>query len=147
MARIKLEFESPALFKTNIIVRIADINYGGHLGNDSLLSMIHEARILFYKSIGVDEIKFFNCSMIMADVAIMYKHEGFHNDSLQFEITVTDFTNNGFDLQYRITKKINDQEVLVAIAKTGMVCFNYENKKIQPVPIEFIDIIKDLKNK
>ena len=45
MGRVKIKFpaENP-LFITTIHVRIGDINYGGHVGNDAILSIIHEAR-------------------------------------------------------------------------------------------------------
>jgi len=45
MARIKIEIPDKFIYKTEIPIRITDINYGGHLGNDSLLSIIHEARV------------------------------------------------------------------------------------------------------
>ncbi|MCU0364969.1 MAG: hypothetical protein MUE93_04775 [Ignavibacteriaceae bacterium] len=40
MPRIKIETPDKFIFSTEIPIRITDINYGGHLGNDSLLSII-----------------------------------------------------------------------------------------------------------
>ena len=37
MPRIKLELHEILIYSTEIPVRITDINYGGHLGNDSIL--------------------------------------------------------------------------------------------------------------
>ena len=47
MPRIKLELPEKLVFSTEIPVRITDINYGGHLGNDSILSIVQEARVRF----------------------------------------------------------------------------------------------------
>jgi acyl-CoA thioesterase FadM len=47
MPRIKLKPLSEYSFHTDIVVRTTDLNYGGHLGNDKLLSLIHEARVAF----------------------------------------------------------------------------------------------------
>ncbi len=47
MARVKLDLPDAFEFTTEIQVRIGDINYGGHLGNDTVLSLIHEARVRF----------------------------------------------------------------------------------------------------
>ena len=40
MARIKLDMPDNYIFSTELPVRISDINYGGHLSNDAMLSML-----------------------------------------------------------------------------------------------------------
>ena len=52
MARVHLEPLTNYPFATTINVRTTDLNYGGHLGNDRLLSLVHEASAgfrLFYR--------------------------------------------------------------------------------------------------
>jgi acyl-CoA thioesterase FadM len=137
MARIKLDFPEKVIFTTTMNVRITDINYGGHLGNDALLSMIHEARVRFFNSMNANEINFFNTSVIMGDVAIQYKGESFYNDELLFEIAVNDLSAKSFDIWYKVTKHGNP----IAVAKTGMVCFNYKERKTENVPSPFVEII------
>ena len=45
MARLKLEFpEDQYCYSSQLTVRTTDINAGNHLGNDSMISMISEAR-------------------------------------------------------------------------------------------------------
>jgi hypothetical protein len=39
MARVKIDLPDKFIFKTEIPIRINDINYGGHLGNDAVLSI------------------------------------------------------------------------------------------------------------
>lgn len=135
MARIKIDLPEKFIFSTEIAVRIDDINYGGHLGNDSILSLIHEARLRFLKNFGYSELEIGGASLIMGDVAIVFKSEGFHEDIITIEVTANDFSNFGFDLFYKLTNKKTRKDI--AYAKTGMVCFDYKNRKVMKVPEEF----------
>ncbi len=135
MARIKIELPSHFHFKTEITIRVTDINYGGHLGNDSLLSIIQEARVQFLNSIGSTELNFFRVAMIMSDVAVVYKSEGFYGEVLVIEIAVAEISRVGFELLYKVSELKSNREV--AIAKTGMVSFDYKNRKVVSVPDEF----------
>jgi acyl-CoA thioesterase FadM len=135
MARIKLDIPKQFQYSTEIDIRIADINYGNHMGNDALLSMMHEARIRFFKNYGCQELDMFGVALIMSDVAIQYKTEAYHGDVLTIEMTAYDFGVTSFDLFYYITRKA-DQKV-IAVAKTNMVCYNYQEKKMKDVPATF----------
>lgn len=136
MARIKLQLPAHFSFTTQISVRITDVNYGGHLGNDAMLSLIHEARMQYLQHFGFTELSLGNASLIMSDVAIEFKSEAFYGDVLQVQVTVGEFSRSGFELFYRFTKTIEGKERIVALAKTGMVCYDYNEKKVVPVPEE-----------
>ncbi|RMF54479.1 MAG: thioesterase, partial [Calditrichaeota bacterium] len=43
MARLKLTLPEKFHFTTELSIRISDVNYANHLGNDAVLSLIHEA--------------------------------------------------------------------------------------------------------
>jgi acyl-CoA thioesterase FadM len=58
MARIKLQLPQQFIFSTLIPVRITDINYGNHVGNDAILSLLHEARMQFLNKAGYTELEF-----------------------------------------------------------------------------------------
>ena len=135
MSRIKIELPEKFIYKTEIPIRITDINYGGHFGNDSLLSIVHEARIRFFKSLGFDELDVEGVGIIMIDAQIQYKQEGFYGDILIIEIALTEFTSVGCDFVYRVTNKNTNKEI--ALAKTGIVFFDYEKRKTASVPAEF----------
>ncbi|MDQ3190712.1 MAG: thioesterase family protein [Bacteroidota bacterium] len=135
MSRVKIEMPENYIFSTEIKIRINDINYGGHLGNDSLLSIIHEARLQFLNNFGYSEIEIEGAALIMADSSIIYKSEGFYGDVLQIQINAGDFTKCGFDLYYNILNKKSRKQV--AAAKTGLVFFDYSKRKIQEVPEKF----------
>jgi len=140
MPRVKILLPDKFLFSTFIPLRITDVNYGGHVGNDSILSLIHEARIQFLKEFGLTEMEFGGVSLIMSDVAIEFKNEIFYEDRLNAFITITDINRVGFDMVYKLVKTNSEKEVLVAIAKTGMVCFDYAKKKIAAVPQQVIEL-------
>ncbi|WMJ71682.1 thioesterase family protein [Cytophagaceae bacterium ABcell3] len=132
MGRIKIDFPESVLFSTDIAVRITDINYGRHVGNDAYLSIIHEARMRFLQSYNLGELDFVGTALIMSDSAVVYKSEAYYGMTLQVEITPADFTKYGFDLYYRIVDKATGQEIL--LAKTGMVCFDYNTRKVTALP-------------
>lgn len=77
MGRIELNMPQQYSFSTEVEVRIGDINYGGHLGNDALLSLIHEARMRYFAALGYTELSLGGVGTIMADSAIVYKSEAF----------------------------------------------------------------------
>jgi acyl-CoA thioesterase FadM len=142
MARIKIGLPEKFIFKTEIPIRITDINYGGHLGNDSLLSLIHEARVRFLNHLGYSESNVEGSGIIMIDAGVQYKSEGFYGDELLVEVAVNDFSGIGCDFIYRVTNKNTLKEI--ALAKTGIVFFNYEKRKTAPVPELFKKKIEEL---
>ena len=142
MPRIKIVLPNKFIFRTEIQIRITDLNYGGHLGNDSLLSIIHEARVRFLQYLGYSESNVEGNGIIMIDAGVQYKSEGFYGDELLIEIAVNDFTEIGCDFVYRLTNKNSKKEI--AVAKTGIVFFNYEKRKTAPVPPEFKKKIEEL---
>lgn len=70
---MKLELPNRFQFTTDLNVRIGDINYGGHLGNDAMLSLIHEARVQFLKRLRYAEHNIEGVGIIMADAVVVYK--------------------------------------------------------------------------
>ncbi|WP_315824787.1 thioesterase family protein [Paraflavitalea speifideaquila] len=115
---------------------MTDLNYGGHVGNDTILSIIQEARVRFLQHYGYGELNIAGLGLIMSDVAIEFKQELFYTDQVKVSVTANDFTKVSFDLYYKLEKETAGKTVLVAIAKTGMVCFDYERKKVAAVPEE-----------
>jgi acyl-CoA thioester hydrolase len=142
MARIKLTIPEKKIFATKIAVRITDINYGNHVGNDALVSIIHEARLQWLTSLNYTELSIENAALIMADLAVEYKAESFYGDILLIDISIGEITNVSFEIFYEITTVRNDKTLLIAKAKTGMVCYDYEAKKVVNVPEKFLQIIK-----
>lgn len=136
MARVKIAIPDRFSFCTSMEVRVTDLNYGAHLGNDALLGMLHEARLRFFKWLGFDsELDGFDGNgIIMADAALTYKSEAFLGDQLKVEVACDDVSRVGFDVVYRVTHKDNGKEV--AIGKTGIIYFDYTFRKVLPLSEE-----------
>jgi len=134
MARLKLDLPTEFRFRTSLTVRVTDLNYGNHLGNDAVLGMIHEARVRWLASMGYSELDVEGVGIIMADCAIVYKAQGFLGEGLTVAVAAGDFSRIGCDLFYLLTKA-NGTEV--ARAKTGIVFFDYRTQAARPVPAGF----------
>ncbi len=141
MARVKIELPKEFIFKTEIPICINDINYGGHLGNDAVLSIVHEARLRFLKQHNFTELNVGGTGIIMVDAAVQYKAEGLHGDIILVEIAVADITGVGCDFVYRCT--IKNTGTVIAIVKTGIVFYDYDKKKVISMPERFISVIME----
>jgi acyl-CoA thioester hydrolase len=137
VARIELNLPDDFSFSTDVRVRISDINYGNHLGNDALLALVHEARLQFLQSRGFSELDIDGCGLILADAVIVYKSQGFHGDLLTILAAVDDFNKYGCDFFFKVIQKNSGKEV--ARAKTGIVFFDYNRQKMAAVPSAFLD--------
>lgn len=136
MERIKLSLTDQFTFSTTITIRITDLNYGGHVGNDVFLSLIHEARQQFLRHHGYKELDFAGIGLIMIDAAVEYKWELNYGDAVKISVAALGFDKLGFDLHYLLQVEQDGQYKLAAKAKTGMLCYNYDLKKKVPVPAE-----------
>jgi len=136
VGRIKLEMPTVYPFRTELTVRITDINYGGHLGNSDVLALMHEARVRFLKTFGYSEINVEGYGTIMLDSVVIYKAQAFAGEVLQIEVAAGDFSRIGCDIFYRITKKEGGAEVV--LAKTGIAVFDYANQKRVSPPEAFV---------
>jgi acyl-CoA thioesterase FadM len=134
MARIKLEIPEKVIGTFTIPVRISDINYGNHVGNDAFVSIIHEARLQWLKQYGYTELQVEGIGLIMSDLALEFKNESFYGDVVEVRLGAGDITRVGFDLYYQLFAKRNTENILLANAKTGMVCYDYEASKVAPIP-------------
>lgn len=129
MARIKIDIPSIKLTEINIPVRITDVNYGNHVGNDAFVSIIHEARLQWLKQAGCSELNFGNAALIMGDLFIEYKNESFYGDIITVSIFAGEVSRVSFELYYQLTTERNGNQRLLANCKTTMICFDYANRK------------------
>ncbi len=137
MARIKLTTPEKIIAKINLQVRITDINYGNHLGNDSLVSLLHEARAKWLSSLGYSELNLEGVSLIMNELAVNYHSESFYADELEISLAIGEISKVAFELYYIVEAIRNEEKKLIAKAKTGMVCFDYRIKKTVAIPEKF----------
>ena len=133
MARVKIDLPERVVFTCEIPVRITDVNYGGHVGNDSLLAFLHEARVQFLGHFGFSEQDAGGRGIIMADAVLVYKSEIFYGEILTIDVGLADVQRHGLDVTYKVSSKGKE----VARAKTGIVFFDYERRAISSMPEEF----------
>ncbi len=134
MNRIKIALPDHFPFHTEMKIRITDLNYGGHVGNDVFLTLIHEARQQFLINYGYTELSFEGVGLIMADAVLEYKKELNYGDTVKISVCAADFDKLGFDLFYKIELIQTDDVVLAGKAKTGMICYDYAAKKKTQIP-------------
>jgi acyl-CoA thioester hydrolase len=142
MPRLKIELPHRLLTSVSIPVRITDINYGNHLGNDSVVSIIHEARVQFLKHHGFTELNIAGTALIMSELQVEYKNESFYNDVLEINLFCGEISGVSFELFYEMSVKRNANPIIIALAKTGMVCYDYTIKKVMAVPEELRNILE-----
>lgn len=114
MARIRLHFlDHQFCYTTQLAVRITDINGARHLGNDSMISTISEARARFLFDFGVEESA--DEQIIVTDLATTYLAEVYASK-----------------LANDIAKQEND-DALEAVRKSG------KSQILSPVPAERVE--------
>jgi acyl-CoA thioester hydrolase len=144
MARLSIELPEKFIFTTEIIIRGSDLNYGNHVGHDRLLTIMQDARITLYRQFGFkNELNFEgSVGQVIADVCVVYKSESFLGDLLVCRIAASDFSKYGFDLLYLLSNKASGKEI--ARAKIGIVCFDYDKRKVASIPKILMDKLQSL---
>ncbi len=139
MSRIKLTIQREYEFRHTITLQPRDINYGGHMGNDALVSLLGTARVAMLHSMGFTELHLggHKTGVIMSDLSVNFKAEAFMLEELHIDTHVGEFTRTGFRLFHRVTRG----ETLVALAETGMVTFDYVSRRPSPVPGAFFNAL------
>jgi acyl-CoA thioester hydrolase len=132
MARIQFELPEQFRFHTDIQIYISHVNQGGHLDNAQLLTLVSEARLRFFKSLGYTESNVDGCPIVVGDLLAQYKSEGFHGETMCIRMEPADFNPYGFDLVFQMTDKDSGREV--ARGKTGIVFVRPDAKKATPMP-------------
>lgn len=141
MARVKLQIPPNKIATLTIPVRITDINYGNHLGNDAFVSIIHEARMQWLQQYGYTELNIEGAGLILADLIVEFKNESFYRDVIEVNIFVGEIVKVSFELYYQLFTKRNDKVIELALAKTGIVCYDYAAKKVMSIPVKLNDIL------
>lgn len=134
MSRLHLELPDNTVHRTTLKVRVTDLNYGNHLGNNALLGLLHEARLDWFRALGyTDERNLGGAGIIMADAAIIYQSEAFLGEELSIELRAGDISRVAFDLFYVVMAG----ERSVAQAKTAIVFFDYNKRRATSMPAAF----------
>lgn len=126
MGRVQIELPERFAFSTDLEVRVADLNYGNHLGNDGVLSLLHEARRRYLRSLGEDEIGADGLGFVIADAAVVYRAQAFYGDRLTVDVAAGEFQSRSCAFFHRARRA---DGVTVAEARLGVVCFDFKAQK------------------
>ena len=140
MSRLKIDIPNNQIAVSHTRVRISDINYGNHVGNDAFVLFIHEARLQWLQQNNFTELDVAGTGLIMSDLSFEFKNECFYGEEVSIVISVGEISKVGFELYYQLSCKRKDEIILLGKAKTGMVCYDYQNKKVAVIP----DVLKKM---
>ncbi len=136
MPRVKLEEQPHYEFRHTLTIRVTDLNYGGHLSNDALVGLIHEARVNLMRTLDCSELDLGDrkTGLIMVDLVVNFLQEGFMFDELQIDSHIGGLSSKSF----RIFQRILKSGKLLALAETGWLAFDYAERKTVPLPQTFL---------
>lgn len=137
MERVKIDLPDELEFSAGLDVRIGDVNYGGHLGNAAILTLLQEARLRFLARDGFSEKDSGGCGLIQTDAAIQYLSQAFHGEALRVEVGIGESDRLGFAFLYRIRAVADGREI--ARARTCMLFFDYARSRVTRMPEAFRD--------
>lgn len=134
-------------FSSELKLRITDLNYGNHMGNDTVLGLVHEFRVQFFNHFKQSELSFFERAIIMSDSAIQYRSQGFWNQLIHANIWFIPCSDTRFDLYYQLYSNdpIKNKPKDVALIKTGQVFFDYEKQRVAPPSEKSLDMYNTFK--
>ena len=121
-------------------VRVGDINYGGHMGNDKSLLIFHDARIRFLESLGYSEMFIGdNTGIIMSEAHVYFKKEVLLHDILSVDVSVSELSASSFTLSYHVFRQQDGAEVIHG--STKIIAYDYERKRVTRIPEVFLEKI------
>ena len=123
------------LFRHELAVRITDLNYGNHLGHDTLVSLLHEARAAFFRHLGFEEWDTEGCALVVVDLVVSYRAEARFGQVLEVAIGLGDVGSRSCELLYRVTDR--NRGTVVALAMTGVVFLDPSTHRVVTIPAAF----------
>jgi YbgC/YbaW family acyl-CoA thioester hydrolase len=119
-------------------VRVADVNYGGHVSNAAVLSFFQDARIGYLAEVGAfSELDIGGCGIILPEAHALYRAEMFLNNDLVIGVRVEQLKNSSFSMAYRIER----EGVVTAEGTTALVAFDYRKRRPCRLPAVFREAI------
>ncbi len=130
------------IFKTNFTVRIGDINYGGHMGNDKFLLIFQDARLRFLESLGFGELDIGEgAGLIMTEAHIKYRKEVFLNDFLTVTVKISTLKQSSFNTDFSVER--DSDGATVVSGYSALVAFNYQKRHICKLPQPIRSALKE----
>lgn len=122
-------------FRYPLVIRVTDVNRGGHMGNERVLMYCQEARAALLAAMGGDEGDIHGAGVIVVDARILFMAEGFAGDVLTISVGVDDYRRSSCDFFYELVRDHDGQTI--ARARTRIVFFDYERRRVARMPSTF----------
>lgn len=129
---------TPYRFSIPVQARIADINYGNHVGYEVFFSYFQDARIAYLDQFGFSERDIAGFSMLVSDANCRYKREIFLGDILLVYCRVSQLKKKSFLMTYQIER----EGLVCAVGATTNVCFDPRLKRVVQLPQAFISAVE-----
>jgi len=127
-------------FSAGFVVRVGDLNYGNHLGNDGVVTLLHHARALMFRDLGYTELDFGDgvTGTVMSDLVVSYTAEAFLFDELVIESGISEVATSSFRVHQRMTRG----ETQIALAEVGIAAFDFSVRKLARFPDALLDELR-----
>ena len=141
MPRVKLVERSSYEHSYTLDVRTTDLNYAGHLGNEALLGLVHEARARFMQKLNLNTIisPGQSTGLIIADLVVNFKAEAFAHELLTIDSQIGELGSRSFRLFHRLHNELK----LVALVETGLVAWSYDASQAVKLPAIFLSSLQE----
>ena len=130
-------------FKIPYSVRIADINYGGHVSNAAVMNFFHDARIAYLGHFGGSELDIGGCGIILPEAHVRYHKEMFLGEELQIGVRIDSMRNSSMIMLYQV---LRNGEITVE-GSTNIVAFDYDRRKSVRIPKDFRQKVSDFEGR
>ena len=130
-------------FSMSYQVRVADINYGGHVANSAVLNIMQDGRIGYLANLGpFTELDLGGCGIILPEAHVLFRAEMFLHEALEVAVRCSEIRRSSFTLEYRIERSAE----LTAEGTTPVICFDYQTRKPTRIPGPFREALADFEN-
>ena len=140
MPRIKLDPPEEFTFRIEKSVGLSDLNYARHLDSQSMLQILHEARLQYLATLGFTEENIYGLGMVVTDLSVDFRSESFANDVLIIDVGVGKVNRYGIDICMKVTNSALDS--VVCMAKMGVVLFDFDKHQMVAVPHQFKQLLQ-----
>jgi acyl-CoA thioester hydrolase len=122
-------------------VRISDINYGGHMGNERALVAFQQARIEWLETLGLSELNIGeDRGLIQRRANVEYLREISLGDILNIKIYPVEIKGSYFVLGHEVN---NQNGITVLTGNVTLGSFDYNNKKLAKIPNTLKEILEN----
>jgi acyl-CoA thioester hydrolase len=139
MPRIKLKAPGNYTYSSSQTVRVTDVNYGGHLANNAVAGLLHQARIELLAELGVSEMDLGDgkTGLIMTDMGVTFGAEAFMLDKLTVLSEFSEVRGSTF----RMCHALKRGDDLIVLAEMGFAGYDYQAHKLSRLPAAFVKTI------